>query len=192
MSTHNRLRLLTPEDWRQLPLHDDEALQRAAAAVVRRQFAGFDDQPLLKRDLTATLVDHGRRARTNGSFEMYLCYEHVAGVPLAVSMLATLLAVPFGNTSLRAVMRAFVGEDASVEAISLPSGRAARSQRLTPAEGIAGLGVPDGHDCMLVDYALLGPPGTVLVLSFSSPLVQIAEALAGLFEAVASSVEWVP
>lgn len=191
-ATGTTLHLLTPEDWRQLPLVDDDALRRAVHAVVERQFRGTDSQPLLRREAEQALLDRGRSARAHGGTDLYLCYATVGGLPLAMSLLVSLLPMPDDDVSLHGVARHLEREGARTDVVELASGRAVRRQAVEVVDELTALGAPAGTESLLVDYALPGPPGTLLLLSFASPLVAVADALAELFEAVASSVEWTP
>lgn len=183
-----RLTLLIPDDWYRLPLTDDEVLRRAVAAVVDRQFRGIDNQPLLRREATDALLRQGRSARDNGGVDLYLSHESVGGIPLAVSLVVSLVPLPPGEPSLHAVARELALPGATVAVVDLPAGGAVRRQRVDAA-GAGELGAPQ-QESVLVDYALLGPAGTMLLLSFSSPIVAVADALAELFEAVAGTVRW--
>lgn len=184
-----RLTLVAPDDWYRLPLTDEAALQRAVDAVVTRQFRGTDDQPVLRRQSAAALQDRARQARDNGGVDMYLSTEFVSGMPLALSLVVSLVPRPPAGDSLRALARGLDDDDARAVLVDLPSGQAVRRQRV----GTLDLGEVDAtgaQDVLLVDYSFLGPGDTLLLLSFSSPLVPVADALAELFEAVASTVRW--
>lgn len=189
MSAATRFTLLVPEDWYRLPLVEDAALQRAVAAVVDRQFRGLDDQPLLRRETTEALLERGRRAREGGGVDLYLSYSDVAGVPLALSLLVSVLPLPPGVSSLRAVARDLDAEGSRAELVDLPGGTAVRRRRIGNVDATE-LGASPDSESLLVDYTFLGPEDTLLLLSFSSPLVQVADALAELFEAVAGSLGW--
>lgn len=184
-----RVSLLAPDDWFRLPLVEDDALQRAVRTVVDRQFAGIDNQPLLRREAIDALLARGRAARANGGIDMYLSFAPTGGMPLALSLVVSLLPVPPHVGSLRALAEELGTPGSSAVVVELPFGPAVRRQRVDAVDA-SEIGAPGEQEAVLVDYTLLGPDGTMLLLSFSSPLVAVADALAELFEAVAGTVRW--
>jgi hypothetical protein len=184
-----RVSLLAPDDWFRLPLVEDDALQRAVRTVVDRQFAGMDNQPLLRREAIDALLTRGRSARANGGIDMYLSYAPAGGMPLALSLVVSLLPLPPHVGSLHALAEELSTDGSNAVVVELPLGRAVRRQRVEPVDA-SEVGAPADQEAVLVDYTLLGPDGTMLLLSFSSPLVAVADALAELFEAVAGTVRW--
>lgn len=184
-----RLTLVTPEDWYRLPLLEEQRLRRGVVELVDRQFRGKDDRPTLRRELVDALLEQAHRAREGGAVDMYLSDLPIGGVPLALSLVVTLLPFPAGGSALEDVAPGFDDDD-GVQAgvVELPSGRALRRQRVQPRDAPE-LGVTQ-LDILLVDYVLPGPGETALMLTFSSPIVVVADALAELFEAVAGTVRW--
>jgi hypothetical protein len=182
------LTLVTPEDWFRLPLLEEERLQRAVREFVGRQFRGKDDRPALRRELVDALIDQAHRARDVGAVDMYLSDLPIGGVPLALSLVVTLLPSPPDLTNLEDLAPGFDDDGVQATVVDLPSGRALRRQRVQPMDAeefeVRQL------DTLLVDYLVPGPGDTALLLTFSSPLVPVAEALAELFEAVAGTVRW--
>jgi len=187
----SRLTIVTPEDWYRLPLLEEPALERAVAEFVGRQFRGKDDRPTLRREFVHVLRQQAHRAREGGAVDMYLSGLPVGGVPLAISLVVTLVPFPSGVRSLDAVAPALDDDGVQATVVELPSGSAVRRQRVDTVDldDLADPGTPP-LDTLLVDYLLPGPGDTALLLAFSSPLVPIAEALAELFEAVAGTVRW--
>lgn len=183
-----RLTLVTPEDWYRLPLLEEERLRRSAGELVDRQFRGKDDRPTLRRELVEALLEQAHRAREGGAVDMYLSHLPIGGVPLALSLVVTLLPFPAQTTALEDLAPGFDDDGVQATVVELPSGRALRRQRVEPMDA-PGLAVSQ-LDTLLVDYVLPGPDDTALMLTFSSPLVAVAEALAELFEAVAGTVRW--
>jgi len=182
-----RLTLVTPEDWYRLPLLEEQRLRRGVAELVDRQFRGKDDRPTLRRELVDALLEQAHRAREGGGVDMYLSDLPIGGVPLALSLVVSLVPLRADVTDLEALAPGF---DDGVQAtvVELPAGRALRRQRVE-ARDAPELAVTQ-LDTLLVDYLLPGPGETALLLTFSSPLVPVAEALAELFEAVAGTVQW--
>ncbi|MFG2678239.1 hypothetical protein [Streptomyces sp. NPDC048392] len=83
------------------------------------------------------------------------------------------------------------GDRAAVEigVAELAAGTAVRIRRRTRQPGENG---PDGnHASVSVEYHLPVPGTTAyLLLAFSTPLEPIADAMAGLFDAIAGSLTW--
>ncbi|RBY94207.1 hypothetical protein DQ244_02325 [Blastococcus sp. TBT05-19] len=184
-----QLGLVVPDDWWRLPLTDDAVLRRAVDGAVERQFRGIDNQPVLRRETAQALLDQARHARAGGGVDMYVSLEPVAGVPIGMSLVVSLLPLPPDLPSLEAVARDMDDEKARPALVELGSGRCVRRQRVDSL-GTSELGVDPTREVLLVDYTFMGPAGTLLLLSFSSPLVAVADALAVLFEAVADTVRW--
>lgn len=47
--SENVFGLITPEDWFRIPLVPEEQREASVSALIKRQFAGVDDQPVLRR-----------------------------------------------------------------------------------------------------------------------------------------------
>jgi hypothetical protein len=181
--------LVVPEDWWRLPLTDEAALRRAVDTMVDRRFRGVDDQPLLRRDTAQALLDRAHRARAGGGVDMYLTADLVDGLPLALSLVVSLVPLPPGFVSLPALAREMEDDDTRPALVELSVGPAVRRQRIAAVDA-SELGAPRDQEMLQVDYTLLGPEDSLLLLTFSSPLVAVADALAELFEAVANTVRW--
>lgn len=190
-ATPSRLTLLTPEDWYRLPLLEEPALKRAVAEYAGRHFRGKDDRPTLRRELVGALLGEAHRAREGGAVDMYVSGLPVGGVPLAISLVVTVVPFRTGGEPLDTLAPGLDADGVQAVVVELPSGRALRRQRVDPVElgALAEPGTPP-LDTLLVDYLLPGPGETAVLLTFSSPLVVVAEALAELFEAVAGTVRW--
>jgi len=120
---------------------------------------------------------------------MYVSLDPVAGMPIGVSLVVSLLPLPPDLDSLDAVARDMADDDARPALVDLGADRAVRRQRIGALD-FPELGAEAGQELLLVDYTFAGPEKTLLLLSFSSPLVAVADALAELFEAVADTVRW--
>jgi hypothetical protein len=180
--------MVTPEDWYRLPLLEEERLKRAVGEFVGRQFQGRDDRPTLRHEIVDALLDQAHQAREGGAVDMYLSDLPIGGIPLALSLVVTLIPVPPDLPDVEALAPGFDDDGVQATVVELPSGRALRRQRVQPMDA-EDLGVRQ-LDTLLVDYLMPGPGETALLLTFSSPLVPVAEALAELFEAVAGTVRW--
>ncbi|AKG43074.1 hypothetical protein SXIM_16900 [Streptomyces xiamenensis] len=184
--------LILPDGWYRIPL-DPEQCARSVDALLERQFKGTDNQPHAKRQARDALLDEADRAIGNGGIEMYLCLQEAGPITLPASLLVTLAPDACEpDTSLEEVSRDLahhgpVGTEATVE--NLPSGPAVRTRSRTESARDETTG--EVVYSTAVDY-YLPVPGTTsfLVLSFSTPLDMIADALVGLFDAVAKAFTW--
>lgn len=187
-----RLLLVTPDGWWRIPLPDAAARRRSVTRLVERQFRGVDDQPLLRRSVAEELAGAAEAAAAGGGLEMYVATDVVAGVPLSASLVVTAVAAPRGlATASTASLARRIAEDGAgeVAVVDLPCGPAVRHRRVGPWAETRALGAPD--DSVAVDYLLPVPgDGGWVVLSFSTPLVPLAEPMADLFEALASTARW--
>ncbi|WP_130796386.1 MULTISPECIES: hypothetical protein [Streptomyces] len=183
-------RLITPQEWYQIPLAPGER-ERSVNALVDRQFQGQDDAAAAKHRVRGQLLEQAESAFRNHGVELYLSLQSVGPVTVPASLLVTF--VP-GHTvpcsSLEELAERAGGGDLEVESTleELPSGPAVRVRRREePVDGSPA----DVEPPVAVDY-YLPIPGTddLLLLSFSTPLPAIADALVQLFDAVARSFAW--
>ncbi|GAA2012874.1 hypothetical protein GCM10009839_04280 [Catenulispora yoronensis] len=184
-------RLLVPaEGWDRIAL-DPEVWPRRIAALVERQFRGVDNAPHLKAEMRADLDRRCRSAWEGGGVELYLVSMDIRGIPVAASLLVTLIPRPEGQVkpSLEAMAQglAVEGRDARVE--KMPAGKALVQRYKTPPQPGDGSTYPDTHYDALFDV-----PNTnsQLLLSFSTPVAPLADVLTELFESVALSLVWRP
>jgi hypothetical protein len=185
-------RILVPAGWFLVGLTSDR-LERSVRALVNRQFRGVDHQPALRRDLIETLLREAEQARRAGGIELYVATDAVGPLPLAASLVVTLLPdipTPFGALSPPDWCEYLLsqGEDASL--VELPAGTAVRSRRR---------GEPRPDDQLRntlpttsLDVRVPVPNSShYLLLSFSTPVEPLADAFVELFDAIATSLRWV-
>ncbi|MFJ6690102.1 hypothetical protein [Streptomyces sp. NPDC091294] len=202
-------RLLLPEGWFRILLDPDQR-DGSVDALVERQFRGIDNAPHLKEELRADLRRRAAKAYRGGGIELYLSLQAVGPFTVPASLLVTLAplrhAEPLPPEDLARVLaeEAEATEDGSGNAGSpvpeiaveeLTAGTAVRVRRLTRQPGGNGPDGPDGpqaaHASVSVEYHLPVPGTTAyLLLTFSTPLEPIADAMAGLFDAIAGSLTW--
>ncbi len=188
-----RLLLVTPAGWWRIPLQDPHARTRSIRALARRQFRSVDNQPALRSQTERQLVEAAEAAAERAGVEMYIATETVAGVPVSASLVISLLpALPAGTDGARGRGRLAAElrtDGAEVTLVDLPAGPAVRRRWTKRTSEATRLGATD--DSVLVDFYLTVPGGSALVLlSFATPLLPIAEAMAEFFEAVASTARW--
>ncbi|MEV8114090.1 hypothetical protein AB0O69_04270 [Streptomyces xiamenensis] len=184
-------RLLLPEGWYRIPLEPERCV-RSVDVLVERQFKGVDDAPHLKKRVRDELLDQADKAIQNGGIEMYLSLIQVGPVPASASLIVTFIGSGPPATDLESVAADIqhsgaAGTEAAV--VELPCGPAVR------ARSRAEIGRDESSGEVLsstaVDYYLPIPHSQAfLLLSFSTPLEAIAEAMVGLFDAVAASFTW--
>lgn len=185
-----KLELVAPDDWWRIPLDDEARMARAVKELVDRQFKGLDNQPLLRRDAAQRITEQAQQAAAQGGIDMYLSYTAPVGVPLALSLTVSLVPAPPGHVSIRSVAHELQAAGHRAEVVELPHGTAVRRQRVTRPDVLDAMEVPDQVEVVACDYFLEGPDDTLLLLAFSSPLAEVADALADLFHAVAGTVHW--
>jgi hypothetical protein len=178
--------LVTPEDWYRIPLRPRERMEASVAALVKRQFAGVDDQPVLRRKAEEQLLGAADAGIEQGGVVLYLSFLEAGGIPLSASLLVCRIFEKFD--SLDAVV-ALAGSG-EVEPVELPAaGPAARLLRRERPKQSRKLGTE--FEDTIVEYFVPVPErDEVLLLTFSTPLEPIAEAMVGLFDAVAGTLRW--
>ncbi|QKW09396.1 hypothetical protein HUT18_26410 [Streptomyces sp. NA04227] len=184
-------RILLPEGWFRLALEPD---RRAASvdALVDRQLRGIDNQPQLRGLLRTEMLERAENAYRGGGIELYLSLQQAGGLTIPASLLITLLTPPPGRglpklKDLGAALAAD-GEAKEVSMLDLNAGSALRVRREIAPSGEEG---DYAQPSVTVDYQLDIPGGQgQLLLTFSTPLIQIADAMTELFDAVAGSLTW--
>jgi hypothetical protein len=189
-SAVSRLLLVTPADWWRIPLQDGVARARSVRALVRRQFRGVDDQPALRSQTEGHLAEAAQAAAERDGLEMYVATDTVVGVPIAASLVVSLLPAPIAGRSVLGRLAQELRTDGSeVALIDLPIGAALRRRRTERIEEASRMGATD--DSVLVDFYLPAPRDACMVLlNFATPLLPLAQPMAELFEAVASTARW--
>ncbi|MEU9633546.1 hypothetical protein ACGFZZ_00710 [Streptomyces tendae] len=187
-----------PEGWFRLDI-DPERRERSVDALVDRRFEGTDNMPHIKRQLRQDLLAQAAAAFREGGIELYLSLQQAGPLTIPASLLVTFMpASPNGTTpSLEAVATRLASDgQAEVQVVELVAGTAVRARRVTggpgqtPPAGLPGK-AEETLPSVTLDYQLPVPEtGAHLLLTFSTPLVQIADAMVELFDAVAGSLTW--
>lgn len=123
--------------------------------------------------------------------EVYLSLSKAAGFPIACSLVVSVVPPQRSRASGAEVVAGFLGaqrdatERGRVEIVAGPAGRVRR--RVT-----AEMDGSHRYPTEVVQYLVVVPGSTGFVmLSFSTPLVGVAEPMCALFDAVAESFRWV-
>ncbi|OUD01280.1 hypothetical protein [Streptomyces swartbergensis] len=83
--------LITPEDWHRVPLLPADRREASVSALVKRQFAGVDDQPVVRRKAEEQLLGTAETAVGQGGVVLYLSFLEAGGIPLPASLLVSRL-----------------------------------------------------------------------------------------------------
>ncbi|MDT0392576.1 hypothetical protein [Streptomyces dubilierae] len=178
--------LITPEDWYRVPLLPADRREASVHALVKRQFAGVDDQPVLRRKAEEHLLGTAEAAVGQGGVVMYLSFLEAGGIPLSASLLISRLYEKFDGLDVVAAL-AGSGE---VTLETLPAvGRVARVLRRERAKQSRKLG-SEFEDTVVEYFVPVPDRDEVLMLTFSTPLEPIADAMVELFDAVAGTLRW--
>ncbi|MGW7254838.1 hypothetical protein [Streptomyces sp. NPDC054834] len=178
--------LITPEDWYRIPLRPQDRREASVSALIRRQFAGVDDQPLLRRKAEEELLGTAEAAAEQGGVVLYLSFLEAAGIPLSASLLVSRLYEKFDGLDAVAALTG----SGEVGLVTLQAaGRAARLLRREQTKQSRRLG-SEFQDTILEYFVPVPRRDEVLMLTFSTPLEPIAEAMVGLFDAVAGTLRW--
>ncbi|MFI9105894.1 hypothetical protein ACIGXA_35855 [Streptomyces fildesensis] len=187
-------RLLLPDGWFRIDL-DPERREGAVDALVERQFRGIDDAPIIKQQVRDELRGRALEAYRNGGIELYMSLQSAGALTVPASLLVTLVpreslgsGVPVDD--LAGFLAERGGPDGyQVTVEDLPAGSSVRTRARTvpAADDPSGSALP----VTSVDYHVPVPGSEAyLLLSFSTPLDPIADAMADLFDAVALSLKW--
>jgi hypothetical protein len=198
-------RIILPDGWFRIALEPGER-ERSARALADRQFHGLDNAPATKARLRDQLIRQAEAAWQAGGIELYLSLQQAAGLPLAASLLITLIAPPpDGPVTPAQLAEASAAPGRTVTRTTLPAGPAVRVRRRTiPTPGDlrtasptdpGGPTSPD-HPAPPVtnlDIHLQVPgSGAYLLLSFATPLDPLATPMTLLFDAIAATLHWIP
>jgi hypothetical protein len=184
-------RIATPEGWERIVL-DPTMWDPVIARIVDKEFKGVDNAPHLKAQMRDMLRAQAAGAVANGGLEMYLSLMRLANMPLPASLVVTFIAPREDGTPppLSDLATAYAAQGQDVRMMDFPAGPALRRkwrEEPRPAEQV-GNTRPVAH----LDIQFQVPGSTAfLLLSFSTPMFELAQAMDGLFESIASTLRWV-
>ncbi len=196
------VRVVLPDHWWVVPLQPPEARQRSVDNLVERQFAGIDDQPLLRADTCRQLLAEAETAATSDARLLALSLLQIAGAPVPASLVVHWIDVSTdpANTSgdgglllglqaeLEPVPGAAPEHGFSLDLATVAAGKVLRRVYERDAELEGAEPVPS----LVADYWLERPDGSGLVqLAFATPMVPLREAMLELFDAIAAALHWV-
>jgi hypothetical protein len=165
-----------PNSWALIPLeHGDR--DKAIGALIRRQFAEVPDAANVKAALRRHLTDLAEAAWQAGGIEFYLSLMKAGPVPLAASLLITLIPpAPSGPVPAQAVAEEAKTRDRSARIMQMAGGTCVRAE--TSAADLS-------------FYFLVPGSGAWLLLAFAGPDGPLGPAMKELFEAIAGTLRWV-
>jgi hypothetical protein len=191
------VRVVLPDHWWAIPLQPPEARQRSVERLVERQFAGVDDQPLLRADARRQLLAQAETAAEAEGRLMALSLQRVGDVPVPASLVVHWIDVPAGpdgtpgdGALLVGLREAFEPQEPgyALDLGKVAAGRVLRRVHELPAELTGAEPTPS----LVADYWLERPDGAGLVqLAFATPMLPLRQPLLELFDAIAGALHWV-
>ncbi|MDT0446881.1 hypothetical protein [Streptomyces johnsoniae] len=192
-----RYHMITPTDWFRIPLRSEEKRARAVAVLVDLAYPNRDEMATKRRELRELMTNVTDSAAERDAIEIYLSTHAALGVPIPASLMVT--AEPEDPSMPQQLPTAMLADgirdkyrgDADVSVVQLPSGEAVRSRRLELSDDSKELGQSEERPNTLLEFYLPVPRSTAwLVLTFSAPLRELADAQVQMFDAIAGSFRW--
>ncbi|MCF6506823.1 hypothetical protein E9549_05295 [Blastococcus sp. MG754426] len=179
-----------PGDWVRIRVLDDAErdadIRRTARAVIR----GRPDRDRLMPQVARVLHDAVAARVDSRTVEVHLPVLQEGAPPLACALAVGVVPPAAGDRpgAHEAAFLAAAGPGGSADVVELPCGPVARLRRrvLAPAPG----GRP--VQTAVAQYHHPVPGGGFVLLSFSTPLLELLDPLTALFDAVAGSFRWLP
>lgn len=193
------LRFRLPGRWWQVPLSDAAAAREGIRALVREQLGRADDQASLREALSRRMLAALQDAIAGNGLSLQIALSIVDDVPLPVTMAVLLPDIgmtPSIGTSPAAVIGVLEqtmrtgGRLDSVSRFSIRESEVLRSHRIASAASDPRPDSPESQ-VLLADYWVT-VPGTkrVLLITFSSSLVDIADVMLEFFDSILAASYW--
>lgn len=188
-------RLLLPDSWVQYDLNP-ETYRASLAASVDRIVAGTPQAEAIARDGQVMLASHLMDAIEHGALLAASYTDTVNEVPIGASLVVIRSPYPADDSghkmSLRAIADMFTTGLSKGRMVGLP--RVGPAVLVTSREMVEEMRGSDGRpmqaDTTRYYVPFPGHDSPLLVLSFSSPTLLLADAFRKLFRAVAESLTW--
>jgi hypothetical protein len=185
--------VLLPPGWVRIKLDGSEPVVLARLVAAKVATVDPAQREEARALLTRTLGSALRDARAAGGLDVLISVAESHGVPIAASCLITYLDRDGDKVPLDGLLMDLAARGGQVTGTEIADGPAIRHQyEVLPPEGSLPAGEePVATRVTMVDFflPLPGRPG-LLVLSFSTPVEPLAEALVMLFDAIAESLRW--
>lgn len=190
-------RLVVPDSWFRIPLEDEKQRRDAARALTNRVFHGIDDASRLRTRLLRQLNDQASAAQAAGGLELYVSMLEAAGFPLSASLLVSLLAGPPAEIDGAEAARSFGGllrgEGKQVRTGTVAGQPAVRALHGPRTDAGGGPGHAKVAPVAAQDVYVLVPGGRAwLLMSFSTPMMELASQMQELFDAITGTLSWAP
>lgn len=189
------VRVATPANWFDLDLEPTTS-EASIERLVRLRAGDGPEQAEARRQLADLLRRATTDAAAQGAVFASLLSDVIEGRPLAASLVVSVTPAPEeGDGNLQVLverLRRSTGSEggmARVEVVDLPAGAAVRLRRQMLAEA-DGAGA-EGAVVETVQYFVPVPAtASLLVLTFSTPNLPLAEAFVELFDTMAQTLHW--
>lgn len=190
--------LLLPPGWARIPLDDRAPLRVKQLVDERTGGVAPEHRQTLRTAMSAELTSALRTAADGGGLDMLISLDPVRGMPVPASGLITCIRGEQAG-GLDALVSALRSTEADTEVLDMGvvqiAGADAARRRSVRTHHVPSAG-PDlgGGDLRIHQLDVAVPvPGTpdVLLLSFSTPIEPLADALVQLFDVIAASLRWV-
>ena len=185
--------VLLPPGWVRIKLDGSEPVVLASLVAAKVATVDPAQREEARALLTRTLGSALRDAKAAGGLDVLISVAESHGVPIAASCLITYLDKDGDKVPLDGLLMDLAARGGQVTGTEIADGPAIRHQyEVSPPEGSLPAGEePVATRVTMVDFflPLPGRPG-LLVLSFSTPVEPLAEALVMLFDAIAESLRW--
>ncbi|MPZ97682.1 MAG: hypothetical protein GEU96_22870 [Propionibacteriales bacterium] len=180
-----------PGDWWRISLEDAVRQRAQINALVKRSVRGRPDRDTLGPQLRQLINDAVQTFDSKYAIECYLAQELADNVPIAASLVVSVYP-PSGpeisRLTVEAGLLAAGRTAAECAAIDVDAGRTVRTRQQVTAD------VDGTHTYATegVTYSFFVPGTTgLVVLAFSTPMVNVAAPLVALFDSMAQSFRWV-
>jgi len=183
--------VLLPPGWVRIKLDGSEPVVLASLVAAKVATVDPAQREEARALLTRTLGGALRDARAAGGLDVLISVAESHGVPIAASCLITYLDKDGTKVPLDGLLMDLASRGGQVTGTEIAGGPAIRHQyEIVPPQGSLPED-PISTRVTSVDFflPLPGRPG-LLVLSFSTPVEPLAEALVMLFDAIAESLRW--
>lgn len=178
--------LVVPSDWWRIDLTTPDGVAAQVRHLVQRLVGGADLQAGLRHEITQHLQAAAESAARRGGVDLYLAAGGPSGGLLAASLLVTVTPQDVGAEHGARLLPTAVGDGAHEAAVLQLDGRSA--VRVVRRERPDDLPLED-RPSLVVQYTV-PLPGAVVLLSFATPLLALAEPLTAVFDAVAETVRF--
>lgn len=187
--------LLLPQTWSRIRLERDREQQ--VSALVARSFAAMsrDQGADLRRFLAKELLAKADQAFAEGGREFYLLTEVRRGLPLAATLVVTVVPEPVpADVPAELLARVLSGGAGSEPAVLSVAGQEVPAVRRSEAKKFADVGDGLGPSRLtftgLDVYVPFPDRSQILLLTFRTPMEEIASSMTILFEAIAGSLRF--